>query len=191
MKKIIFGLIATVLVSVNVNAQEISKEEARVYASKTLVSFKNSLAPSYKKGMSFEDFIKAVTGPYNPTTIPTEGSELLKVAHTYLSKGTSDKEIIASYSGREIANAFSFLQKNPTYEDSQLFGFKTGSMKSSEKGGPNADFELVGLNLEEDSLAGCKWWQVRCWLRDIFGEEGGDAVVNAIVKAIVVFLGTL
>ncbi len=157
---------ALVVVSTNAFGQEkMTKEEARVHFAEAMVSFKNDVASSYKKGMSAEDFIKAVTEPYNPVNMPSEGSDLLKKAHSYLSKSTPDREIIASYSGKEMALALNFLLTNPTYEESQLFGFRTGNVTSSGKGGPNADFELVGLGFEGGTFTGCKWWQIRCRIK--------------------------
>jgi|SRR5690554_3306105 len=190
MKKVIFGLIAIVFMSVNANAQEISKEEARVYAAKTVINFKNSLKSTFDNSRDFEDFIRNSTGPYNPTTIPNEGRELLRVAYDFLSENKSDNAIISTYSGKEIANAFAFLQKNPTYEESQLFGFKTGEMKSSGKGGPNADFELA-LSFEDDSMGGCRWWQIRCHFQEVLGPELGDKLLTFLVNVIIDVLSNL
>jgi hypothetical protein len=39
-----------------------------------------------------------------------------------------------------------------------------------------------------DSNYGCRWWQVGCWLKEIFGDEAGQAIINAIVQAIIALL---
>jgi len=180
MKKLVFGLIAMVLFSFVGNAQDFTKEEARVNAAKVLINFKSTLVADFNKSRTFEDFIKNVTGPYNPTTIPAEGKDLLRVTYDYLSRRTSDKEILTTYSGKEIANAFRFLKNNPEKDESQLFGFVVnGKTNLGGKGGPSVNFEIF------ESEYPCKWYQIRCHLQQIFGEKAGDKLTDALITAII------
>lgn len=81
----LFGLIATVMLSVSGNAQIETKEDGRVYAAKVMIEFKNALQPAYTNSKSFEDFIKNSTGPYNPQgKITTVGQNMLKAAYGFL-----------------------------------------------------------------------------------------------------------
>lgn len=177
---------AIILVSISMSAQDISHEEARTYAAQVLVNFKNTLEPYFESSDDFESFVKHATDPYNPTPMPKEGEELLRVTYEFFLNRTSDKEIISSYSGKEVAKAFKFLKDNPKYNESRLFGLnidtRTGMMKSSGKGGPNADYEMISLNFEDFSLVyPCRWWQVRCHLAEIVGDDAADIIITALI----------
>lgn len=178
---------AIILVSISMSAQDISHEEARTYAAQVLVNFKSTLEPYFERSENFEDLVKQITGPYDPTPMPKEGEELLRVTYEFFLNRTSDKEIISSYSGREIAMAFKFLKDNPKYDESRLFGLnmRTGMMESSGRGGPSADYEMITSNFEDFSLVyPCRWWQVRCHLAEIVGDDAADKLINAIIQAI-------
>jgi len=162
MKNLLFSLMAFVLIGVNGNAQNITKEEARVYAAKVLINFKNTLQPEFANSKNFDDFLKNATGPYKATNIPAEGKALLQVTYNYMKAGTSDTQIVKTYSGKEVAGAYKFLQDNPGTLESQVFGFKQ-SASSTEGGYP------------------CKWWQIRCHLVQVVGETAADAIIAAVI----------
>ncbi|WP_338375696.1 hypothetical protein [uncultured Flavobacterium sp.] len=185
MKKLIFGLIAVVIFGMNANAQEPSKEEARTYAAKVMVEFKNALEPSYNDSRSFEEFIKNSTGPYSPQGIMTkEGINMLKVAYNYLSNKTSNDKIIESYDGTEVALAFKYLLDNSSKDEGELFGISISNTKNTGgKGGPSVDFDKI-LNDSNNNFR-CCFFCLKCHLTTVFGEEGGTAVLNAIVEAII------
>jgi hypothetical protein len=187
MKKLIFGLVAVVFFGVGAKAQQVSKEETRIYAAKIMVEFKSALVPAFNNSKSFEEFIKNSTGPYNPQgRMTTEGYNLLKVAYNYLSSKTNNEKIIASYDGKEIALAFKYLQVNTIIDEGNLFGISLNGTKNiGGKGGPSMSYENLLLNNETE---GCKWWQLRCHLQSIFGDDGGDLILDAIIKLIIQFL---
>lgn len=184
MKKLIFGLIATVFFGVGANAQKVTKEEVRTYAAKIMVQFKNSLEPAYNESKNFDDFIKNSTGPYNPqSTVTSEGRNILKVAYDYLSNKTSDQRIIDTYSGKEVAFAFKYLKENNALDnESILFGITAKNTKNiGGKGGPTINFDI---NLSNNDNYGCKWYQIRCWLTEAVGEVAADVIITALIALV-------
>lgn len=184
MRKLVLSFVMILFLSVNVNAQEITKEEAKRYASEFLISFKNTLETDMKQADSFDGFVRKITGVSNLSAMPSEGMELLKVTYNYHTQGLSDEEILVSYSGVEVAKALKYLQGKPNDAEFHLFGMKTGEMKSSGKGGPNAEYEFVDIFNLENTLTKkpCRWYQIRCHFHNIFGEEIGDRVLIAIIR---------
>lgn len=186
MKKLIFGLLATVLFGFSANAQLRSKEEVRISLAKSMISFKNSLQSNYDSSRDYKGFKDLI---HIPTTIPTEGENLLRVAYNYLSKKTSDAEIIKNYSGKEMAAACLYIHtntlKNKDFFEGKLFGLNyddSSYMIKSTSKGPNPSNEIIDFNV------GCKWYQIRCWANEIFGEEAGGAIVTAIVNFLISLL---
>lgn len=185
MKKFLFGLIATVFFGLSANAQKFTKEEARMYAAKAYVNFKNSLSEYQKNSKSYEHFITIIVNPTG-NTFPKEGSNLLKVAYNDLKNRTSDESILKNYSGKEIADALRYLKNNPNKTEEDLFGLKNTEKTSLQtKGGPNGDIKIAYL---DENTVGCRWWQIRCWFGEIFGPELGDKVLKALIDAILTFL---
>lgn len=184
MRKLVLSFVMILFLSVNLNAQEITKEEARQYASEFLISFKNTLESNMKQTDSFDDFVRKTTGVANLSAMPSEGMELLEITYNYHIQGISDKEILASYSGVEVAKALKYLQGKSNDAELHLFGMKTGEMRSSGKGGPNADYEFVDIFNLEDDLAKkpCRWYQIRCHFHNIFGEDIGDKVLIELIR---------
>lgn len=166
MKKLLFSLVAIVLISFNGNAQKPTKEEARVYAAKVLINFKNTLEPVYAKSTSLDNFIKNATQGYPTSPMPTQGKKLLEVTYNYLANKTSDANIIATYSGKEVAEAFKYLKDNPEKLQSEVFGFKATNEASSEP-------------------YPCRWWQLRCHLVEIVGETAADAIITALLVLLI------
>ncbi len=153
------------------NAQEISKEVARVYAAKTFVSFKNQLSDAFSKSNDYSSFEKIVCGNWKNTT---DGKYLLNEAYNHLKSKTSDERLVSNYDGIGIAKALKFqkevLSKNPKSDGSELFG------------GPG-DGTTGNYNPQSKSYP-CKWWQLSCHLDQIFGDGMGP-------KIIVIILGLL
>lgn len=180
MRKFVLSFVMILFLGVNLNAQEITKEEARRYASEFLISFKNTLEADMKQSDSFDDFVRRKTGVANPSAMPSEGKELLKVTYNYHTQGLSDEEIIASYSGIEVAKALKYLQGKPNDAELHLFGMETGEMRSSGKGGPNADYEFVDIFNFKDDLTKkpCRWYQIKCHLDNIVGEDIADILLK-------------
>jgi hypothetical protein len=172
MKKLIFGLIAVVMFSNVGNAQKITKEQVRLDLAEGVVSLVNALKPAYEKGDSFDNFQKKIIGDTRSTE---EGSNLLKKVFLYVEKGTSSKEILKSDSGSEMGAACLYLnelhKKNPKADGSELFGSTTGDFNPY-------DATILG------KAGPCKWYQLGCWLNQIFGDEAGGLIMDIVVAII-------
>jgi hypothetical protein len=185
MKKILFGLIATVFFGLSANAQKFTKEEARIYAAKAYVNFKNSLSEYQKNSKSYDHFISIVINPTG-NNIPSEGANLLKIAYNDLKNKTNDETILKNYSGKEIADALRYLKKNPNKTEEDLFGLSNLEKTSLQgKGGPSGE---IMITFNEENTVGCRWYQIRCWFSEIFGPELGDKVLKALIDAIIALL---
>lgn len=168
MKKILFGLIATVFFGLSGNAQVKSKEDARLVAAKTFISFKNQLSDAYYSSKDYTSFEKLVCGKWVNTQ---EGRYLLSEAYNHLRNKTTDEKLLASYDGIGITKALKFQQdiltKNPKSDGSELFGGKgdgtTGNYNPTSKEYP------------------CKWWQIKCHLAQLFGDEAASAIITALI----------
>lgn len=168
MKKMLFGLIATVMLSVSGNAQIETKEDARLAAAKSFVLFKNQLSEAFNKSKDYASFEKNVCGEWRNTN---EGKYLLNEAFNHLSNKTTDEKIIATYDGIGVAKALKFQQdaltKNPKSSGSELFG------------GPGDD--TTGNYNPTSKAYPCRWWQLKCHLNQIFGDELGGIILDGII----------
>lgn len=171
MKKLLFGLIATVFFGFSGNAQDLNKEEARVLVAKSFVKIKNQLNEPFLKSNDYSSFEKLICGTWRNTT---EGRALLNDIYTNLVSRTSDEKIISSYNGVSFANALKFqinaLEKNPKSTGTELFGGlgneSTGNFNPYLKGYP------------------CKWWQLLCHLEQIFGPAAAGAILDIGIKVL-------
>lgn len=161
MKKIIFGLVAMTMFGFAGNAQKLTEEQVRVRLATATASLVNDCAPSYKRGMSYEDFIKNVltggtTGPTIP--IPTEeGQLLMKTVYGYASKGTKSEEIIRTDNGQAMGNVAYFASKTKNLEEVGVKVFGEKIIKETE----------FGKNILSADRICCKWLgQVFEWIWD-------------------------
>ena len=150
MKKLVFGLIATVMFGFVGNAQKVTKEEVRLKLATSLSELVDDCRPIYRKGASYDDFIKDLLNTTGPTyPIPTEeGQILMKSVHNYLSKGTKSSDIIKTNSGVEMAAIAKIAgESKSTYDVAvKVFGSKIVD---------NTDF---GKNIvSSERMACCKW----------------------------------
>lgn len=170
MKKLLFGLIATVMFAFTGNAQEMTKEEARVLAAKSFVSFKNQLTDAYKNSTTYSSFEKNVCGSWTNTDL---GRSLLNEVYNNFKGNISNDKIISTYDGISITKALNFQQelliKNPKSDGSELFG------------GPG-DGSKVSYNASGSYP--CKWYQIRCHLTQLVGEQFADAIIQAALCAL-------
>ena len=175
MKKLLFGIIATVLFGFTGNAQKVTEEEVRVILAQGMADFTSSLRTAFEKTDNVEDFKKTVAGCWY-SKMPGEGSDLLDAAHSLLSKKLSEDEILKNYNGKEMAVAALYLdalsKQGVKTDGTELFGGTTG------------DFNPYATMV----FAKCRWYQLSCWLKEIFGENGGEIIVNAGVEVIRNFL---
>ena len=177
MKKLVFGLIATVMFGFIGSAQKATKESVRYSLSEGMVSIVEALKPAYIIGSTFETFEKMVIGNSKNTE---QGKSLLKKVFEYVSKGITKDQILKNYSGSEMAAACLYVndiyKNNPKSDGRELFGGTTG------------DFNPIkGDVLGKVSPSPCRWWQISCWLNEIFGSTGG-ATINAAIIAFLIGL---
>lgn len=174
MKNLLFGLIAAVLFSFSGNAQKLTQEDVRLLLAQGMADFSSSLKPAFSKSDNVEDFKKIITGCWYPK-ITNEGNELLEAAYKLLSNKTTEDEILKNYNGKEMAQAALYIdaqaKKGIVVDGTVIFG------------GTNGDFNPYATLF----TAKCRWYQIGCWLNEIFGEEGGQTILHEIV----VFLATI
>jgi hypothetical protein len=173
MKNLLLGLIATVLFAFNANAQKITQESVRLQLAQGMSDLTVSLKPAFDKTTNVDDFKKTITGSWY-SKITKEGNDLLNASYKLLSNKTSQEEILKNYNGKEMAAAALFVnnlsKKGIKTDGSELFGGKTG------------DFNLYASTV----TARCKWYQLGCWIKEIFGEESGQLIIDAGVKVILI-----
>ena len=179
MKNLLFGLIATVLFALNGNAQKITQESVRLQLAQGMSDFTISLKPAFDKTTNVEDFKKTITGSWY-SKIPKEGNDLLTASYKLLSNRVSQAEILKSYNGKEMAAAALFV------DNLTLKGVKTNG--SELFGGTTGDYNPYAANAVS---AKCRWYQLSCWIKEIFGDEGGGIILDAIVKGIAILIAAL
>lgn len=149
-----------------------------------MVSFVESVRPFYSKGDTYQQFkLKVLIGNEVSAktalpTLPPEGEAMLKKAYEYLSKGYSSATIASKDNGKTIGNATVFM-----------YNYQKENARSSI----SADVALFGGNqtalennpLAEASRKKCKWWQLLCHLQNIFGDDGGQQILDQIVIVII------
>lgn len=173
MKNLLFGLIATVLFAFNGNAQEkLTQEEVRVRLAQGMADFSSSLKPAFEKTDNVEDFKKTVAGCWS-SNIPDQGNDLLEAAYKLLSNKTSEEEILKNYNGKEMAAAALYIdnlsRKGTKTDGSELFGGTTG------------DFNPFATLF----TARCRWYQLACWIKEIFGDDAGQLLINEGIKEVI------
>ena len=150
-----------------------------------MVSFVESVRPFYTAGDTYQQFkLKVLIGNQTEAaktalpTLPPEGEAMLKKAYEYLSNGLTDRGIAGKDNGKTIGESVIFM-----------YNYQKNNSKSSI----SADVALFGGNqlvldnnpLAEASRKRCKWWQLLCHLQSIFGDDGGQQVLDAIVIQII------
>jgi len=169
MKNLLFGLIATVLFSASGNAQKVTQESIRLQLANAMVSFTNAMRPAYSQAKNFEDFEKIVCSDWASSNTK-EGHELLQASYNLIAQKATDAQIVKSYTGKEMAAVALLhnenLKKNINASGIEIFGGTTG------------DFNPYTTTLLRGDGGGCRWWQVKCWLTDIFGEDGANTIIT-------------
>ncbi len=178
MKNLLFGLIATVLFAFNGNAQKATQESVRLQLAQGMSDFTSSLKPAFDKTRNVEDFKKTITGSWY-SKITKEGNDLLNASYKLLSSRASQAEILKSYNGKEMAVALLYVdnlsQNGVKTDGSELFGGTTG------------DYNPYVTT----TSAKCRWYQLSCWIKEIFGEEGGGKILETIVTVLTILIAGL
>ena len=176
MKNLLFGLIAIVLFAFNGNAQKITQESVRLQLAQGMSDLTSTLKPAFDKTSNAEAFKKAITGSWY-TNITKEGNDLLNMSYKLLSSKASQAEILKNYNGKEMAAAALYVdnlsKRGIKTDGSELFGGKTG------------DFNPYANTV----TAKCRWYQLGCWMKEIFGDEGGTIINETIVTILSGIIG--
>jgi len=100
MKKLLFGLIATVMFGFTSNAQEVSQNQKQTLINTQVVSLITLSKSVYQKGQSYDDFVKnfSTPSPYNPF----EG-KLMKTVYSDLVNNSSTCEVLNRDSSELVA----------------------------------------------------------------------------------------
>jgi len=178
MKNLLFGLIAIVLFAFNGNAQKITQESVRLQLAQGMSDLTSTLKPAFDKTSNAEAFKKAITGSWY-TNITKEGNDLLNMSYKLLSSKASQAEILKNYNGKEMAAAALYVdnlnKRGIKTDGSELFGGKTG------------DFNPYANTV----TAKCRWYQLGCWIKEIFGDEGGASILDSIIRVIIVLISSI
>lgn len=114
MKKILFGLIATVFFGLSANAQEISLSTKKTVMNTQVLTIVEASKCLYSKGMSYEDFIKNLITP--SPTIPSQEKFFRKV-YGYIQNNTASCDILKA-DQTEFENYLTDLSKNSPKQSS-------------------------------------------------------------------------
>ena len=151
----------------------------------SFAEFVDSVSMFYSQGDTYIEFKKKVllgspTQQAKTTLpmLPPQGDNLLKRAYYYLSKGLGSGGVINNNDyqtfGEAILYIHNFKKRNKSdYQTAEvaLFG-----------GDPS---HLTNNELLKSTKGKCKCWQLWCHLGEIFGEDMGNAIIEAIVIAII------
>ena len=176
----VLSIVLSIFIVSKTSAQKEEYTEAYVKGQlqEGMLSFVDGLRPSYEKGMDYHDFLTVLIGENSTYEMPKEGKALLEKSFVYLSEGFSNEGIAKSSSLEEIAAAALYVHNynskyNSTNGDSLLFGVKLQNEKLNSQ-------NKMSIAFTEPSFR-CRWWQIGCHLRSVFGESGGNALNNAII----------
>lgn len=125
MKKVIFGLIATVFMSVSVNAQEISGVKKVVFNAQ-VVTIVEASKNVYTKGMTYDNFIKDLLNPSPTVPIPPAQDTFWRKVYNYAQSGTPSCEILKA-DHPEFENFLKNIAKDKNYTAKR--GGETGGKK--------------------------------------------------------------
>lgn len=123
----LFGLIATVMLSVSGNAEtKVSTENARLKLATATSMLVDNYRESFKKTMTYDDFLNNVVlgGIKNSTLKTPTADNLIKKTYTYLKNGTVSSEIIKNDKGTEMADVLYLINKSNSLEEgaNNVFG---------------------------------------------------------------------
>jgi hypothetical protein len=187
MKKLIFGLIATVMFGMGANAQEFTKQKVENDLRDASWSFYTSIGEYYKSGMSERDFFNALSNGQGFNNQVIEAKNVLNISYKLLSiKASKDqvqKELfkpftLFTYQGLQLM--YKGKADNINQASTILFGINAEMPEttlSTEGKGPNGDLVFT-------DAVGCKWYQVGCHLKWLFGTKEGRETLKTIMEVI-------
>lgn len=138
----------------------------------------DNLSVIYNAGMPYETFRSKVLGRPG-SAVTTEGEAILSKAYNYLKAGTTRNEIIRTDSGIEMRLAFLKLNTLGLTNEYALFSLAADAPKM------DINFQVHQTESKGSSSSGCKWYQIACWIDDIFGSGTAKALITALIALLV------
>ncbi|WP_457565064.1 hypothetical protein [Caminibacter sp.] len=145
-----------------------------------MVNFCELIEPVMDNVKDYESFRIKLVGK---TDIPSEGELLLKKAYYYLSNKISKEQILKEYKGIEIALALDYIrlaQSNPKLSSLPAYGLFG-----------NNPIDITYIDGNTAAKYPCRWYQLGCHLKQIFGEDFGNEILHAIVYVIIELIKSL
>ncbi len=149
-------------------------EEIRTKLATMMAEMKDNLSTVYSSGTSYESFRSKALGR-SGSAVTQEGEALLKKSYNYLVAGTSSSQIISSYDGKEMGEAYAKLIQLGVNNEHALFS--TGSDVPKL----DTNFNVNQHESKGSNSSGCRWYQIGCWLDDIFGAGTANSVMGVIM----------
>ena len=167
---LLFGSVLVFAQSMKVpgNAPSDVSAEIRLKLATNTAKLKDNLANFYVSGSSYQQFRSKALGTNGPAAT-AEGEALLVVVYNFLKNGVDNSEIISSYNGSEMGKA---MIKSNGSGDAGLFATATNQPK------------LGVPENQSQNKGGCRWWQISCWIDDIFGAGTSGALIKALLLVI-------
>jgi hypothetical protein len=162
----------------------LTRDETRLKLATVMAETKDNLSIVYSSGMTYETFRSKVLGR-SGAAVTQEGEALLTKAYNYLKAGTSNNQIINSDSGIEMGQALIKADKLGN-DGSGLFS----TPGSSDIPKLDINFQTHQHEAKGSSLAGCKWYQLGCWIDEIFGAGASSGIMGVIIAWLKVKLTT-
>jgi len=191
MKKILFGLIATVFFGLSANAQEVSKEKVENDLINGSISFYNSISSFYKTGMTEKDFFNSLSNEQGFNNQSTEAKNVLSVAYKLLTNKASNDQVkkdlykpFTLLTNKSLELVYTGKAENLDQASAILFGVKNDMPQtklSTKSKGPNGNVDFI-TNL------GCEWWQIGCHLKWLFGTKDGRDTLKSIIEVVALII---
>lgn len=147
--------------------------EIRIQLATMVAQTKDNLSVVYNSGMSYEVFRSKVLGR-SGAAVTTEGEALLNKIYNYFVVGTTNSQIINKDSGVEMKNALVKANK---------IGSDGAALFSTSADTPKLDtnFQTHQTESKGSSLAGCKWYQLACWVDEVLGAGAAAALLKVLI----------
>jgi hypothetical protein len=159
-------------------------DETRVKLATMMATMKDNLSVVYVSGITYETFRSQVLGR-SGAAVTTEGEALLGKVYNYLVAGKTSAQIIGTDDGIIMAKAYVKLNSLGVNKEYALFSTLTDSPKL------DINFQTYQHQSKGGSgdyiLGNCKWYQIGCWIDDIFGA----GTMAALLPILLVMLAAL
>jgi hypothetical protein len=194
MKKLLFGLIATVMFSFVGNAQVYTTESVKTDIEAGTISFYSAIKDFYRAGMTQNEFLLALSEGKGFTNQTAEAKNLLKLSYELLANKASDqrvKEVLikpfATFTKEGLQLIYDGKAENLNAASTIMFGIEGDSNNtklSTQTKGPNGDVVI-------ENAVDCHWYQIGCHIRWLFGTDEGRKVLKSIIDVLTLLVSLL